>query len=209
MTGLIDLTTLAVFLPAALILNLTPGSDFLYCLGQGIKGGPLCGISASLGIATGSLIHCLLAAFGLSAVFGLYPVAFEILRWSGVCYLLWLAYRSLQETGRLVIPDDGETRQWLHAWRDGVMVNLLNPKVAIFILAFIPQFIVAERGSPILQFLILGLVFNISGTSVNAIVGVSGARLGDWLRRSPGIARQLQIISAIVFVVIAIRLATG
>ena len=89
------------------------------------------------------------------------------------------------------------------------MVNLLNPKVAIFILAFIPQFIVAERGSPILQFLILGLVFNVSGTSVNAIVGVSGARLGDWLRRSPGIARQLQIISAIVFVVIAIRLATG
>ena len=142
-------------------------------------------------------------------MFGLYPVAFEILRWSGVCYLLWLAYRSLQETGRLVIPDDGETRQWLHAWRDGVMVNLLNPKVAIFILAFIPQFIVAERGSPILQFLILGLVFNISGTSVNAIVGVSGARLGDWLRRSPAIARQLQIISAIVFVVIAIRLATG
>ncbi len=209
MTNLIDLSTLAVFLPAALILNLTPGSDFLYCLGQGIKGGPLCGVSASFGIATGSLIHCLLAAFGLSAVFALYPVAFEVLRWSGVCYLLWLAYQTVQESGSLIIPEEGEIRKWLPAWRDGVMVNLLNPKVAIFILAFIPQFIVAAKGNPILQFLILGLVFNFSGTSVNAVVGLSGARLGNWLRRSPGIARQLQVISAIVFVVIAIRLAMG
>ena len=212
---------IAVFLPAALALNITPGSDFLYCLGQGAQGGRSCGIAASLGITTGSLIHCALAAAGLAAMLSLYPVAFEIIRWAGVAYLLWLGLRSLIEQPAVIRSVDGAAagafdnyhttgqRQVYRAWRDGVVVNLLNPKVAIFILAFIPQFVDPSRGRPVLQFLFFCLLFNITGTTINALVGVFGARIGAFLRQSPSLSRFLQVLSAIIFLILALRLALG
>ena len=208
-----DLAVIAVFLPAALALNITPGSDLLYCLGQGVRGGRSCGIAASLGITTGSLIHCALAAAGLAALLSLYPLAFEIIRWAGVAYLLWLGLRSLLEQPAVisggVVADAVAQGQAYRAWRDGVVVNLLNPKVAIFILAFIPQFVDPERGRPVTQFLFFCLLFNITGTTVNALVGVFGARIGDFLRGSPALSRFLQVLSAVIFLVLALRLALG
>jgi len=194
-----DPAVIAVFLPAALALNITPGSDFLYCLGQGAQGGRNCGIAASLGITTGSLIHSALAAAGLAALLSIYPLAFEIIRWAGVAYLLWLGLRSLLEQPAAISGDavSGTVVQGqvYRAWRDGVVVNLLNPKVAIFILAFIPQFVDPERGRPIFQFLFFCLLFNITGTTINALVGVFGARIGNVLKGSPSLSRFLQVLS--------------
>jgi len=208
-----DPAVIAIFLPAALALNITPGSDFLYCLGQGAQGGRSCGIAASLGITTGSLIHSALAAAGLATLLSLYPLAFEIIRWAGVAYLLWLGLRSLIEQPAVISSGVGSVdisqQQTYRAWRDGVVVNLLNPKVAIFILAFIPQFVDPSRGNPIAQFLFFCLLFNITGTIINALVGVFGAQIGTLLKRSPALSRFLQVLSAIIFLVLALRLAWG
>ena len=165
---MIDFSQMLIFIPAALALNITPGSDLLFCLAQSLKSGPRAGVAASFGIATGSLIHTLLAAFGLASLLAATPLAFEFIRWVGVAYLLWLGAKAftgkgidfdqptVQETGSSI--ENNEHRRILYlAWRDATIVNLFNPKVIIFILAFIPQFIDPEKGSTVIQFLIYEL----------------------------------------------------
>ncbi len=158
---IIETTQLLIFMMAGIALNLTPGADMMYCLSQGLKSGPKAGFAASLGIATGSIIHVLLAAFGLAALIAANPLAFEVLRWAGVAYLVWLAVQALRTPLQVDLPDEAKRSQPMKAWRDGVLVNLLNPKVIVFILAFLPQFVDPLRGSTVLQFLLLGLVLNI------------------------------------------------
>lgn len=198
--------TWPVFLFAALMLNITPGSDFLYCLNQGMHGGSRQGVIASLGIASGSLLHCLIAVSGLSALLTVYPLAFNALRWAGAIYLLWLAWRTWQTPAFIAVSDNADSNSDFLVWRNGTLVNLLNPKVAVFILAFIPQFVDPQQGDPVLQFLVLGLLFNLTGTCINASVGVSGGVLVRFLQHAPGIAKNLTRVSAIVFVCLAIRL---
>ncbi len=195
-----------VFLFAALMLNITPGSDFLYCLNQGLHGGPRKGVIASFGIASGSLLHSLFAVSGLSALLAIYPLAFDVLRWAGAAYLLWLAWRTWHTPAFVVPASNVEPVSSFDVWRNGTLVNLLNPKVAVFILAFIPQFVDPQAGSPVLQFLLLGLLFNVTGTSINACVGIFGGSLARLLRHSPELAENLARISAIVFVLLAVRL---
>ncbi len=202
----LDLQTLIVFIPAALALNLTPGADMLFCLGRGMGGGPRAGIAASLGIATGSLIHSLLAALGLAALLAANPALFEVLRWAGIAYLVWLAVQALRQAPGSVRARAMPGSAW-RAWRDGIVVNLLNPKIAVFVLAFIPQFVDPARGSTFLQFLILGAILNIGGTVINAAIGAFAGSLGRWLTRSRRAARALQVASATIFLGLAARLA--
>ena len=204
---IIDPAELAIFIPAALALNLTPGNDTLFCLGQGLKSGPRAGIGASLGIATGSMIHSLLAAFGLATLLATHPLAFEAIRWAGIAYLLWLAVQSVRHPARLQEP--GETTQstaW-RAWREGIVVNLLNPKVAIFILAFIPQFVDPTRGSTILQFLMFGMIFNLGGTIITLLVGGFSGSIGRVLTTNERIADIYRWATAGIFFGLAAKLA--
>ncbi len=200
--------TWPVFLFAALMLNITPGSDFLYCLNQGMHGGPRQGVIASLGIASGSILHCLLAVSGLSALLAIYPLAFNALRWAGAAYLLWLAWRTWHTPAFVGAPAESIALDDFAVWRNGTLVNLLNPKVAVFILAFIPQFVDPHAAHPVVQFLALGLLFNLTGTSINACVGMSGATLARLLQRSKRLTRNLSRVSATVFVLLAVRLFT-
>ncbi len=203
---LIDTQTLLIFMPAALALNLMPGADMLFCLGRGMRNGPRAGIGASLGIATGSLIHSLLAGLGLAALIATNPALFEVLRWAGIAYLVWLAIQALRSTGELTPQGASAGGAWL-GWRDGILVNLLNPKVAIFILAFVPQFVDPARGSPFLQFLVFGVLLNVCGTPINCLVGAFSGSLGRWLTRSRRAAQALQYLSSIIFLGLAARLA--
>ena len=202
-----DFAQLLIFITAGLALNLTPGVDMMYCLGQGLGSGPGAGIVASIGIATGALIHTVLAAFGLAALLAAYPLAFDIVRYAGVAYLVWLAIQSFR--GSIVTATDQSLKKQsaYYAWRDGVFVNLLNPKVAIFILAFVPQFVDAGKGSEILQFLLLGLVFNITGTIVNALVGGFSGSIGGLLMTNSKLAKSFQWVSGAIFVGLAAKLA--
>ncbi|MFZ1467400.1 MAG: LysE family translocator [Paracoccaceae bacterium] len=200
----VDLLTLLAFLPAALALNLTPGADMMFCLGQGLRGGWRAGQAANLGIAAGGMVHVTLAALGLAAVLRTHPAAFEAVRWAGVAYLIWLAYRALRAAP--VRPTAVTRAPVARVFRDALMVNLLNPKVILFILSFLPQFVDAAR--PVVpQFLTLGLVFCAGGLAVNGLVGGFAASIGGRLARSDTMSRWLGRISAGIFGLLALRLA--
>lgn len=201
----VDPLTLLAFVPAGLALNLTPGADMMFCLGQGLKSGWRPAMAANFGIALGGMVHTLLAALGLGALVAAHPAAFEAIRWLGVGYLLWLAVAALRSS-----PFAAETQvapaPASRAFWQGLMVNLLNPKVILFILAFLPQFVDPVR--PILpQFLTLGLVFSFGGLLVNGTVGLFAGSIGQRLARSANLSRWLARVSAGIFGALALRLA--
>lgn len=201
----VDPLVLLAFLPAALALNFTPGADMMFCLAQGIKGGSRPAIFASAGISTGALINAVLAGLGVGALVAAHPQVFEAIRWAGVVYLVVLAYKTLREggpKGHDIAPVSPR-----RAFRDGVIVNLTNPKVILFILAFLPQFVDPARGSVAGQFLVLGAVFALTGFAVNAAVGYFAGGLGRAIARSPVIGRRMGYASALVFVLLALKLA--
>jgi threonine/homoserine/homoserine lactone efflux protein len=197
---------LLVFMTAALLLNLTPGNDMMFVLGQSLKGGPGRGIAASFGIATGSLIHLGLVALGVAVVLKENPLIFEAIRWVGVAYLLWIAWKTL--TGPNPAQSNVDVRgSAIRAWRDGTLVNLFNPKVIIFMFAFLPPFIRPENGMPLLQLLILGTLFNIGGTLVNLLVALLSGGIGRRLATNARVARGFAYASSVVFLALALRLA--
>ena len=212
----VTLESLIVFTPIALALNLTPGADMMFCLGQGMKAGPRAGIAASVGIAAGGFIHTVLAGLGLAALIAAYPIAFEVIRWSGVAYLLWLAFSAFRNGNGIHLRDTSpdavgkaqpRTGSAFTAWRNGVVVCFLNPKVAVFILALVPQFVDPATGSTFLQFLIFGAILNLGGTVINAIVGGFAGRIGATLMRSRRASNALRMVSGTIFLGLAIRLA--
>jgi threonine/homoserine/homoserine lactone efflux protein len=201
----VDPQTLLAFIPAGLALNLTPGADMMFCLGQGLKSGRNAAMAANFGIASGGLVHTLLAALGLGALVAAHPAAFEAIRWLGVGYLLWLAFGALRGSPFATTPDVALTTT-AKAFRQGLLVNLLNPKVILFILAFLPQFVDPTR--PILpQFMTLGVVFSLGGLVVNGAVGFFAGSIGQRVARSKGVATWLSRISATIFGALALRLA--
>ncbi|AZQ69310.1 LysE family translocator [Silicimonas algicola] len=200
---MIDPILLLAFLPAALALNLTPGADMLFCLAQGTRGGPVPALAASAGISTGAIVHVTLAGLGLGALVAAHPAAFDAIRYAGVAYLLWLVWRTLRSP---LGAGGGPAVRPSRAFRDGLVVNLTNPKVILFILAFVPQFVDPAR--PVLaQFLVLGTVIAAGGFVVNGLVGVFAGGIGRHMARDARIERILRIVTATVFGGLAVRLA--
>jgi len=205
MTLPVDAITLLSFIPAGVALNLTPGADMMFCLGQGLRGGPRAGMAANFGIATGGMVQVLLAGLGLGALVHAHPLAFDAIRWLGVGYLLFLAWQALRGAA-LTVGETAAPRAVGAVFRQALLVNLFNPKVILFILAFLPQFVDPSR--PVLsQFLTLGAVFCLGGLMVNGVVGVMAGGIGARLARSQGLARWLGRVSALIFVGLAVRLA--
>ena len=199
---LLPFDVLIGFALAAMALNLMPGSDVMFATACGMTGGPKSGIAAAFGISLGSLCHVLLTAFGLSAFLMALPWAFETIKWLGVGYLIYLAinmWRSGQTTANghmyMSVQD---------AIKRGMLTNLLNPKVALFILALLPQFSDTDRGPLWLQLLLLGLFFTISGFVITAIYGASAGALGKYLKTH---TNTLNTFSAIIIGALAVRLA--
>ncbi len=201
---MIDPITLLTFVPAALALNLTPGADMMFCLGQGLRGGARPAVAASAGISAGGLVHVTIAGLGLGAVVTHLPWLLDAIRWVGVAYLLWLAWGALhmRPPERTDVPV-----RVSRAFRDGFIVNLTNPKVILFVLAFIPQFVRPEAGSILGQFLIYGSVLAIGGFFINGAVGVFAGGLGRRLTAAPRVARGLGYAVAAIFAGLALRLA--
>ena len=204
---MIDWNSLWIFVPVALALNLTPGADMLFCLAQGAKSGPRAGIAASFGIATGSFLHALAGGLGLAALLAAYPAAFEVVRWSGVSYLVYLAINAFRSIDDLASPASVDKANMWKAWREGIFVCLFNPKVAIFILALVPQFVDPARGSVLVQFLIFGTILNIGGTIINAAVGMFAGQMGQFLARTPSAQKLFGMLSSLIFIGLAIKLA--
>jgi threonine/homoserine/homoserine lactone efflux protein len=194
------------FLVAALTLNIAPGPDMLYVIGRSVGQGCKAGVVSALGIFAGCWVHILAAAVGIAALLRSSPLAFNIVRYAGAGYLLYLGVRIVLQRSQL------ETRELPQEslgkiFRQGVITNALNPKVALFFLAFLPQFVDSTRGSAALQIVLLGLIFDAGGTVVNIVVAYAGGTAGELLHRSPRLARIQKWLTGLMFVGLGARLA--
>jgi threonine/homoserine/homoserine lactone efflux protein len=194
------------FLIAAFALNLAPGPDMLYVIGRSVGQGRKAGIVSSLGVFVGCWVHILAAAFGIAALLRSSPIAFNVVRYAGAAYLIYLGIRMLAQKTDLT-SQEIKAESLASIFRQGAITNVLNPKVAIFFLAFLPQFINAQRGSVVLQIIVLGLIFNVGGTLVNLAVAYAGGTLGELLRRNQAIARLQRRFTGLIFMGLGLRLA--
>ena len=202
---MIALTTLLAFVPAALALNLTPGADMMFCLGQGLRAGSRAALAASLGVAFGGMVHVTLAGLGVAAAIAAAPQMFDVIRWVGVAYLLWLAWGAFRHGADL---QAGQEEAPSRAFRSGFWVSLTNPKVILFVLAFVPQFVDPSAGPVLLQFLIFGAIIGAGGVAVNGLlVGQFAGRARRLLFTSPAISRWLGRVTGTIFAGLALRLA--
>jgi threonine/homoserine/homoserine lactone efflux protein len=198
-----------VFVPASLALIIAPGPDLLFLLAQGIQRGRSAGLATAFGLASGNLAHTLGAALGVSIIFRTSALAFALLKFAGVLYLLYLAWRALRDGGAAPGESLGVPERSLGAlFRRGVLMNVLNPKVALFFLAFLPQFAHPEQGPVGLQMLLLGGVFTLLVVIVFGAAGWFAGSLRPWLlRRGAGLKKLSAWLMAGIYSALAMRLA--
>jgi threonine/homoserine/homoserine lactone efflux protein len=171
------LDTLLIFTAAALLMNISPGPSNFYVMSRSVVQGPRGGAVAATGLALGSLVHVVAAAFGLSAVFHYYPAAFGAVKIVGAAYLIYLGIRYLhgRNNGAASIPK-AESRPYGQILTESILVEVLNPKTALFFLAFLPQFVDVTRGAPAPQILLLGVIVTVSAIPCDLLVAwVSGS----------------------------------
>src|SRR6266404_6799113 len=199
-----------LFLAAAILLNLTPGPDTVYILGRTIAQGREAGIASALGISLGSIFHTCAAAFGLSAILATSAVAFGAIKLLGGVYLIFLGLKMFFErSGQLSLPSNFRRRTTAAAFQQGVFTNILNPKVALFFLAFLPQFIDPTSNSKVLAFLILGFTFVTTGTVWCLILAWFASAFSQRLRTNETIGQWLNRTAGALFVFLGLRLATA
>ena len=205
------------FVLAAILLNLTPGTDSMYIITRSISQGQSAGLYSVLGITTGSLIHTLLASLGLSVLLASSPTAFMLVKYLGAGYLCYLGFKMLTNKESSLItsslPKDKDMigQNKVDGWQiyqQGVLTNVFNPKVALFFIAFFPQFIDANYAYSMLSFLILGLTFATTGFIWCSCLALLAARFSTRLRENPSIEAVLNKISGLVFVGLGIKLLT-
>lgn len=200
--GLFEPHVLLTFLGAGTLLNLTPGADVTFTMAPGLRCGKRGGIAAVIGMTTGSLVHTILAAFGLAAVFVTYPLAFDTVRYLGAAYLLYLAWRAWTQVVTVAKPKGAPTAK--QAVTQGFLTTMLNPKVALLILAFLPQFTDPQNGPVWLQMLVLGGLFSSTGIIIMITYGLLAGTLSDKLH---SYQRPVNKITALIFGGLAARLA--
>lgn len=198
-----DPTTYGVFLAAALALLLIPGPAVMYIVARGIDQGRVAGVVSALGLGVGTLFHVLAAAVGLSALLASSALAFSVVKYMGAAYLIFLGIR------RLASRDGGEElivrRQSLkRVFGEGVVVNILNPKTALFFLAFLPQFVSSERGSVTTQIMVLGLSFVLLGVITDGLYGLATGSLGGVLKRSARFDAAQRYVSGGVYIALGV-----
>jgi threonine/homoserine/homoserine lactone efflux protein len=205
---MIGVHDLALFVVAGLLLNLTPGPDMAYIAARGAAGGFRDGAAAVAGITTGCVVHTLAAAAGLSAVLATSATAFEILKWCGAAYLLYAGVRLLW-SGRQPAATAPPVRRAAarRIYREGLLINVFNPKVALFFLAFVPQFIAADAPAKPLAFVALGALFNFNSLFVNLPVAYLAGRAGGRVRRGVDSLKWMRRVTGGLFVLLAVRLA--
>ena len=206
MTGIHDL---ALFVVAGLVLNVTPGPDMAYIAARGAAGGFRDGAAAVFGITAGCCVHTAAAAAGLSALLAASATAFEIVKWCGAAYLLYAGIRLLVAGARenavaATAPLPARPSQ---IFREALLINVFNPKVALFFLAFVPQFIDRDAPAKALAFLLLGALFNFNSLFVNLPVAWLASRAARRLRKGTQALRFLRRVTGGLFVLLAARLA--
>ncbi len=200
---------LLLFAGAALLMVLTPGPNMIYLISRSICQGRRAGVISLLGVVAGFLVHMFAAAIGLTALFLAVPLAYEVLRWAGAAYLLYLAWQALKPGARSPfeareLPADPPGRLFLM----GFLTNVLNPKIAVFYLSIFPQFVSPEHGSVFVQSVLLGATQIAISFTVNLAIALSAARLASWFVRNPRWLAAQRWVMGLVLAALALRLAT-
>jgi threonine/homoserine/homoserine lactone efflux protein len=200
----------ALFITTGILLNLTPGPDTLYILGRSVAHGRRAGVASALGISVGSIFHTGAAALGLSAFLATSAWAFTFVKLAGAAYLIFLGVRALLERQQeLSMPAHFKRRGAAAAFRQGILTNILNPKVALFFLAFLPQFIDSATPSKTIAFLLLGLTFVTTGTLWCLILAWFSSAFSARLRESPAVTTLLNRAVGSLFIFLGLRLAVA
>jgi threonine/homoserine/homoserine lactone efflux protein len=199
-----------LFIATAVVLVITPGQDTFFILGRSLTGGRSAGIAAALGISAGSVLHTFAAALGLSALLATSPYAFMAVKLAGAAYLIYIGVRALltRSSGIPGGESAGDGGRWA-AFRQGIVSNLLNPKVALFFLALMPQFIDARSTDKVVAFLALGLTFVALGVLWCVVLAIAAAKLRGAFLRRPSMANVLNKIAGAMFIALGLKLATA
>jgi threonine/homoserine/homoserine lactone efflux protein len=209
-----DFQHLLLFIAAGWLLNLTPGPDVLYIVTHALRSGARAGIVAGLGITGGCFVHIFAAAAGVGALLAASATAFTVLKWMGAAYLVWIGFKLLLARPPQITPDlmalaAAEPPRSLRAiWLGGFWTNVLNPKIAIFFLAFVPQFIAPDADNKALAFVLLGVLFNLNAIPVNSGWALAAA----WMARRDAVQRGmhwLDRVAGVMFIGFGVRLATS
>lgn len=206
---MVPLNELLLFAAAALLMVLTPGPNMIYLISRSICQGRGAGVISLLGVIAGFLVHMVAAAVGLTAVFLAIPLAYEVLKWAGAAYLLYLAWQAVRPGARSPfeardLPEDPPRKLFLM----GFLTNVLNPKIAVFYLSIFPQFVSPERGSVFAQSLILGGTQITVSFTVNLLIVLSAAKLAGWFLRNPRWLVVQRYFMGFVLAGLAVRIAS-
>jgi threonine/homoserine/homoserine lactone efflux protein len=180
-----DVSTFALFVAAALALLLVPGPAVIYVVARSVEGGRLTGLVSVLGVELGTLLHVVFAAAGLSAIVVSSAVAFSVVKWLGAAYLVWLGLRQIlgRDGGDQEAPLSGSGENRLRVFSQSVLVQVLNPKVALFFLAFLPQFVDPSRSAAWTQVVVLGTTLATLGLFTDGLYALLGGTAGEWIRK--------------------------
>ena len=206
---MIPIETVTVFFAATIALAIAPGPDNLFVLTQSALYGRTAGVLVTLGLCTGVVVHTGAVALGVAAVFSTSALAFNALKILGAGYLLYLAWQAFRADVSQIGDGTGEVLNGSQLYFRGVIMNITNPKVAIFFLAFLPQFADPKRGSLPLQIFLLGAMFVLSALLVFGAIAWFAGYLGDWLRRSKRAQLVMNRIAGTVFAALALRLVVA
>ncbi len=201
-----ELSQLALFWIATLVLNLTPGPDIMYIVANGMSRGARAGALSATGVGVGAVFHVVLAAVGITAILQTSNLAFDIIRLMGASYLIWIGVKQLKGSAPGIAQEDVQIESGWAYFNRGLITNVLNPKVALFFIAFLPQFISLEAGSVVFQILVLGMMFTINSLLINIVIGIGAGKAGQRLMQSQNFSKWINRISGFVLIGLGIRL---
>jgi threonine/homoserine/homoserine lactone efflux protein len=201
---------LAAFVATVFLISVVPGPDVVFVVASGLRDGRRGGVAAAFGVTGGMAVHTLAAALGLSALVRSSATAFEAVRLAGAGYLVWLGVHALRSQGRTSAPTAGDSarRSSSQIARQAALTNLLNPKVIVFFLAFLPQFVDGGRGEVAAQILLLGVVFTLVGLTTDLAYGVLAGTVRRAFMSSARLSRRLERLAGVIYLGLAARLVS-
>lgn len=201
-----DLSTFLYFLIASMLLTIAPGPDIMYLLAKSLADGARSGISLALGLTTGLIFHTSLVIIGVAAIIQQSPLAFAILKYAGAAYLLYLAWGAFHAQGNLKLNAVNKSGSYFKLYRRGVIMNVLNPKVLLFFLAFLPQFVNLNSNSVSLQIAFLGFIFGLQTLVIFSLVAICAGKVRDYILNIKNFNKIMGYIQGIVLLLISLAL---
>jgi threonine/homoserine/homoserine lactone efflux protein len=202
-----DVLSIISFLGVAVLLTLMPGPDNLFILAQSISNGKNAGVSTALGLCTGLIVHITAATLGISAIIYQSALGFAIFKYVGAAYLLFLAYKAFREKDSSFSIENKSYSEYKSLYKKGILMNILNPKVSLFFLAFLPQFINYSSGNITLQMLIYGVVFLIPTLIIFTLISLFAGKIGHLLHKNHLISKKINFIQGSIFTLIGLKIA--